>query len=153
MPRIPTFRRQRLPSTNVGEAPVTADVAIGSAEFQGLAQLGQGTSSFAQSLAKIGKANRDSKDSLAEIQQKKNDQEMDDAITDFKFRTGDTGLWEPEINRLIVENTKQNSLLEWGNETTKARADLIQSGLNDVAIRRTQINAVTRNIILRSYPR
>ena len=69
MPKIPTYRQQVLPSTNVGAAPINMNAAYvqGGAVGQGIASIGQGIGNLGESMFKIKMMDMDNKDSLAEI--------------------------------------------------------------------------------------
>ncbi len=66
-PRIPSFRRQRLPSTNVGAAPIPVSAAQQGQEAigRGLQALGGGVINIGQSLFKIEQQKQDMRDDNA----------------------------------------------------------------------------------------
>ncbi len=127
MPKIPIFRRQRLPSTNVGAAPFTGstDVAEG-AIGQGIAAIGQGVSNLGGSLLKIAQMDLDNKDSLAEMAMKA-DMATERKIYEQKIiDNGDTATWKGFRDEAISKIKTGN--YEWGRGSTQGRAEQIRKG-------------------------
>ena len=96
MPKIPSYRKQILPSTNVGAAPLPTSAAnvAGGAVGQGLAALGGGISNIGQSLVKIVQMDNQNKDSLGTTAY---DQIMKNAKNEHKLfmqSEGDETKWE-----------------------------------------------------------
>jgi len=67
MPKIPSYRRRRLPSTNVGAAPLDPSAAnqAGTAVGAGLASIGKGLGDIGQALAEIEAKKRELRDNAA----------------------------------------------------------------------------------------
>ncbi len=121
MPRIPTYRRQKLPPTNVGAAPIStraADVA-GGAVGQGLAQIGRGIGDIGQQLFRIEQENIRSKDLIAESDLKSI---IELAEKGYKLKItedGDTNNWE-NYRKEAEENIRTGAAtLNWG--TTRSQ--------------------------------
>ncbi len=68
MPKIPSYRRKRLPSTNIGATPITVDPSIGGAEYRGLAALGKGIGDIGQALFKIEEKKQANRDKISNSQ-------------------------------------------------------------------------------------
>ncbi len=143
MPKIPSFRRRRLPSVNVGAAPINVNPAIGTAETQGLAQLGKGISSFALSMFKIGETNRKSKDLLAESELKN---DIKAAELDYRTLTegdGDTSNWPDYYKQSVGKVTSKSR--EWGNKRSEQLADKMTTGWADIFSKQSELGIVKRN--------
>ncbi len=145
---IPSYRRQKIKSANIGAAPLPVSAAnVGaSAIGQGLSAFGQGVSNFAQSMARIDIADKNSKDSLARDKMNKNRAIRDLAMEDFKDNNGDTSLYEAEMNRLNDQMATNNSEITWGRESSKLHALESEGKLNEIFAQKTKLDAVKRNI-------
>lgn len=146
MPKIPTYRRQRLPSTNVGAAPLPMSAAnvAGEAIGQGLSALGGGISDVGQSLLKIKEADNKNKDLLAESRMRTATQEEELSYKEKISQDGDVNNYPQYRKESIDKVNALRETLEWGNNTTKQRADLFASGWESTFTRQSEIGIIKK---------
>jgi len=147
MAQIPSYQKQRLPSANVGAAPLSMSIADTGAGAigQGLQQLGAGVSNFAESMFKIDQMNRQSKDLIAETKLKQSIQSSELFYQEQISQDGDKKNW-PKYRQQAIDmvNSTHNSL-EWGHDTTKNQAGLMKSGWSDIFTKESAIGIVKAN--------
>ncbi len=130
MPRIPKYRRQKLPPTNVGAAPIstrTADVA-GGAVGRGLAAIGRGVGGIGEQLFRIEQEKQANRDKIATSQANRDldnwivsdisriENQRYDSINDMiADRDGFGKRYTDKINELkAVQNENVSALFEAG---------------------------------------
>ncbi len=146
MPKIPSYRKQILPSTNVGAAPLPTSAAnvAGGAVGQGLAALGGGISNIGQSLVKIVQADNQNKDLLAEAQLstaiKSAELDYQDAIS----KDGNVDNYPGYRKQSIDKISSLKDTIEWGTKNARQKAGILTSGWTNVFTRETEIGIVKK---------
>ncbi len=146
MPKIPSYRRQRLPSTNVGAAPISTRAAnvAGGAIGQGLQALGGGVSNLGQSLFKIQQADNQNKDLLAEAQLstaiKSAELDYQDAIS----KDGDVNNYPGYRKQSIDKVNSLKDTIDWGTQTAHQKSKILTSGWESIFTRETEIGIVDK---------
>lgn len=148
MPRIPTHRKQRLPSTNVGAAPVPIGAAFAGSEKvgQGIAALGAGVSNLGSSLAQIAGANNKALDTSASVKQ---DQALKEAELDYqkaKLENADPDSW-PEARKAAYANAEAKMKeIKWGTSRSKELAAVQFGAYKENRDKATAIDVLGNNI-------
>ena len=124
MPKIPSFRKQRLPSANVGAAPLPVSAAnvAGGAIGQGLQSLGRGIGDVASTLQLLKDRDDKNKDSIATDSLNHIVKEENDKFDLRKAGEGDTSKW-PELDRQRNENIKMRAGAELSFSSDKVSAE------------------------------
>lgn len=146
MPNLPTYRRRELPSTNIGAAPLPVSAAnvAGDAIGQGIAALGGGVSDLGGSIAKIKQADNQNKDLLAESRLSTAIKDEELAYKELTEKDGDVNNYAGYRKQSIDRINALKDTLEWGNSTTKQRADLFASGWSSTFTRESEIGIISK---------
>lgn len=142
MPRIPQYKQQRLPSTNIGAAPVRYAPSGGEAIGRGLQAFGAGIGDIGQSVAQIKAMDNKNKDSLAQIALR-NDVEA--AELEYKKKIaedGDTTNWasyrDEAISKISIEN------YDWGSSWSKQAASAGFKGWSESFMVNSVLDAIQK---------
>ena len=121
MPRIPVHKKQILPSTNVGEAPIPMSAANvgGAAIGQGIAAAGQGLSNLGENLFKIQQAENKAKDISTSVEYDDILATADAEYEEMKKEDNDPSKYA-EYRRIADENAmSKTAQLSWGTQNAK----------------------------------
>lgn len=146
MPRIPSYRQQKLPSTNIGAAPISpgaADVA-GGAIGQGLSSFGQGLGNFGESMFKIKQADDQNKDLIAEAKLKVFEQEAIDEYNIKSASDGDYNNHRKYAEEAVGKFKVNTQTLNWGTKRAQNRAAILSSGMADNFYKRVELDVIEK---------
>jgi len=146
MPPLPTYRKKRLPSTNVGAAPLPLDAAnvAGGAIGQGLSAFGGGVSDVGGSLFKIVQDDMQNKDSIATTRYNQIMQNAKIKHEAFRESVGDETKWEENREQVYNEAKAEADKLVWGSADGKFGSELTTTGLLENSKKSTELFAIRK---------
>ena len=146
MPNLPSYRRRRLPSTNVGAAPVSASAANTGAGAigRGMASLGQGVSNLGGVFAKLEADKNKNQDLIAESDSKADLKIAQDKYEALKLGNDDPAKYAEYRKQSKDEYFEAFEARQWGTEESKSLARRMSENLFRVSEAETQLEVVSK---------
>ena len=118
MPRVPSYNQQRLPSTNIGAAPIQPASSGAGAIGQGIANLGQSVSGLGEQLYQIEEKKRKLEDTNSELEAKKIYETANIEYENFKA-SNPRDQWVGFRQKQVRDYSNKTRALKWSPEAAK----------------------------------